>query len=431
MKRNRLLDLSNKRAVGVYSVCTASRPIIKAALEFARDNNSIIVIEATANQVNQFGGYTGMTPADYRDFVYEIADEVNINKDQIILGGDHLGPLTWTDLDEEEAMINAYDLVYDYAKAGFTKIHLDTSMRLKDDSDDEMLSNETIARRSAIIAKAADDGYEALLEENPDAVYPVFIIGSEVPIPGGAQEEEDELQVTTVNDFMETYNTFEKVFAEQDVQKVFDNVIGIVVQPGVEFGDSDLFIYDREAAKDLTNALKENFETLVFEGHSTDYQTPEALREMVEDGITILKVGPGLTFAYREALFALANIENILVDDPSNFIEVLESVMLKNPGYWQKHYHGTVDELALKRKYSYSDRARYYLPNEEVDAAINKLMKNLSEVEIPETLLSQYLPYQYRRVKDKSINNDPESLILDYIKLYNNDYEYATHSKEL
>lgn len=431
MKENVLLKLSNKIPVGVYSVCTANGPVIKSSLEFAKKNNSILVVEATANQVNQFGGYTGMKPADYREFVYELADEVGMDKSKIILGGDHLGPLTWTHLDEDEAMKNAYELVYDYALAGYTKIHIDTSMKLNSDPVDEPLVNETIADRSVFLAKAAKSGYDELKKSNPNAVFPVFIVGSEVPIPGGAQEEEETLQVTGVKDFLDTYRVFEETYRRENMMDVFNNVIGIVVQPGVEFGDADLFIYNRENAKELTTTLKENFKTLSFEGHSTDYQTPEALRKMVEDGISILKVGPALTFAYREALFALSYIEDILVDDPSEFVSILEEAMLVSPGNWKNHYHGNEKELAFKRMFSYSDRARYYLPVPEVDNAINKLMNNLSNIEIPATLLSQFMPYQYRKVKAGLIKNTPEALISDYIQLYLEDYEFATHSKEL
>ena len=431
MKKNPLLQLSNKKDVGVYCACTANDMVIEATLEFARDNDSLVIIESTANQVDQNGGYTGMTPAGFKQFVYAIADKVGYDKDRIILGGDHLGPLTWTKLNEAEAMENAKTLVFDYVRAGFTKIHLDTSMRVADDSTTEALSDETIARRSAILAQQALAAYDELVKEDPEAVFPAFIIGSEVPIPGGAQEKEDTLAVTSPEAFKGTYNVFKEVFNEYDVNKVFENVIGIVVQPGVEFGDEDLFLYSRENAKVLTSTLKDEFETLVFEGHSTDYQKPDGLKEMVQDGITILKVGPALTFALREALFALSHIEDQLVETPSNFINVLEQVMLDNPGNWQNHYHGTEKELFIKRKYSYSDRARYYIPVPEVQAAINLLVENLSAEPINMTLLSQYLPYQYRRVKEGTVENNPLAIIKDYVKLYLEDYEYATNSKAL
>lgn len=431
MNKNLLLNLSNKNPIGIYSVCTASEPVIESAIEFAKEKDSITVIEATANQVNQFGGYTGMTPVDYVEFVHKLADKVGLDRSRVILGGDHLGPLTWTNLNEDEAMENAKQLVYDYVHAGFTKIHLDTSMMLADDDRSVRLSDEIIARRSAILAQSCLAAYEDLKKEDENAVFPVFMIGSEVPIPGGLQETEETIEVTKPEEFQATYNTFKETFEEYDVMEVFNNVIAIVVQPGVEFGDDDLFVYDREAAKELTSSLKENFETLSFEGHSTDYQTPEALREMVEDGITVLKVGPALTFAYREALFALAHIENVVSDDPSNFIEVLEETMLKNPGNWKNHYHGTEKELYIKRKFSYSDRARYYLPQPEVVAAVDKLMENLSSVDIPMTLISQYLPYQYRNIKDGKIENTPHALVSDYVKLYYEDYHYATQQNKL
>lgn len=431
MKRNPLLKLSNKEPVGIYSVCTANSEVIEAALEFARDHDSIAVIEATANQVNQFGGYTGMKPSDYVDFVYELADKVKLPRNRVILGGDHLGPLTWTDKNEDKAMENAKQLVYDYVYAGFTKIHLDTSMRVADDSQTDRLSDDTIARRSAELAQSCMKAYKDLKEINPDAIFPVFIIGSEVPIPGGLQEQEETLQVTHPEDFESTYQTFKKAFTDHNVEEVFDSVIAIVVQPGVEFGDDDLFLYNREAAQELTSTLKEKYDTLAFEGHSTDYQTPQCLREMVEDGVVILKVGPALTFAYREALFALSHIENVLCDDSSNFIDVLEEVMLEYPKNWENHYHGTEKELFIKRKYSYSDRARYYLPQPKVQAAIDKMFNNLEKVDIPMTLISQYLPYQYRNIKEGKINNNPKEIILDYIKLYYEDYHYATQVNKL
>ena len=93
-----------------------------------------VLIEGTSNQVNQFGGYTGMRPADYKEFVLGLADKVNFPRERVILGGDHLGPLVWCKEPEESAMAKARDLVREYVLAGYKKIHLDTSMRLGDDS---------------------------------------------------------------------------------------------------------------------------------------------------------------------------------------------------------------------------------------------------------------------------------------------------------
>ena len=88
-----------------------------------------------------------MTSVDFRDYVYKIADQIDFDKSKIILGGDHLGPLPWCDQPAEIAMEHAKKLVYDCVAAGYTKVHLDTSMKLGDDPVDEMLPNEVIAER--------------------------------------------------------------------------------------------------------------------------------------------------------------------------------------------------------------------------------------------------------------------------------------------
>lgn len=412
---------------GIPSFCTASDLVIEACLKQAMRFDDYVLVEATANQVNQFGGYTGMKPADYRDFVYKIADGIGFPKEKIILGGDHLGPLTWQDEPEAEAMAKSVELVKLFVLAGFKKIHLDTSMRVADDPRDEMLSDETIARRGAILYEACEEAYQELLKKNPDEVRPAFIIGSEVPIPGGAQEAEDSISVTKPAAVEKTLAVYEEQFKKRGLNDAFDNIIGIVVQPGVEFGDADVFHYNRTNAAELTEAMKKHT-NVVLEGHSTDYQPPECLKEMVEDGIAILKVGPALTFSLREGLFALSMMEKILVPEEkqAHFIEVMEETMLKNPGNWQKHYHGTDAELAIKRKYSFSDRCRYYFAQPEMQAAIAKLFANMSEVEIPLSMLRQYMPQQYIKVRDGLLSMDPKELAEDCVVHLVEDYNYAT-----
>ena len=412
---------------GIPSFCTASDLVIEACLKQAVRFDDYVLVEATANQVNQFGGYTGMKPADYRDFVYRIADGIGFPREKIILGGDHLGPLTWQNEPEEEAMKKSIDLVKLFVLAGFKKIHLDTSMRVADDPVDEMLSDETIARRGAILYEACEEAYRELLKDNPDEIRPAFIIGSEVPIPGGAQEAEDSISVTKPEAVEKTLAVYKDQFEKRGLNDAFDNIIGIVVQPGVEFGDADVFHYDRTNAAKLTEAMKK-YDNVVLEGHSTDYQPPECLKQMVEDGIAILKVGPALTFSLREGLFALSMMEKILVpeDKQANFIEVMEETMMKNPGNWQKHYHGNEAELAIKRKYSFSDRCRYYFAQPEMQSAIAKLFANMSEVEIPLGMLRQYMPLQYIKVRDGVLSMDPKELVEDCVVHIIEDYNYAT-----
>lgn len=424
------LVIDQKKGIkkGITSICSANSFVLEAAMENALKYNEYVCIEATANQVNQFGGYTGMTPKDFVAFVEGIAKKCGFEISKLILGGDHLGPLVWSDKCESEAMENAKELMRQYIFAGFTKIHIDTSMKLADDDKNLRLSDETIARRGAVLCSAAEQEYKKLLQTQPHAIAPVYVIGSEVPIPGGSQEEEDELQVTKVEDFTATVKTFKEQYSKLGLQDAWERVVAVVVQPGVEFGDSSIYDYDRQKAKELNSAL-EKFPDLVLEGHSTDYQTPDNLRCMVEDGIAILKVGPALTFALREALFSLELIERELLADSgvhlSDIKQILETQMLKHPEHWQKHYHGNKNELLLKRRFSLSDRSRYYLPVKELDKAIKRLIANLTKVKIPNTLLSQYMPIQYTKIREGSLLKCPESLIKDRIVNCIDGYNYG------
>lgn len=422
--------------VGIYSVCSANGYVIEAALKRGKSDGSCVLIESTANQCDQNGGYTGMTPADFKEFVLKIAEKNGFDKQKIFLGGDHLGPLTFAGKDEAEAMADAEELIRCYVGAGFTKIHIDTSMKLNSDPADVRLSDEIIAGRGARLAQVAEETYRGLLKKEPDAIPPVYIIGSEVPIPGGAVGSEDTgVQVTKVDDFKNTVAAFEKAFESAGLgQDVWDRVIGVVVQPGVEEKDSGCTEYDRDKAKDLMASIKD-FPNLVFEGHSTDYQTKGKLRELIEDGVGILKVGPALTFAMREAMFALEHIEKEVLYGtditPSNFSEILDEEMLKDDKYWRRHYQGTELEVRRKRKYSFSDRCRYYMPTPAVEAAVERLLENLRTQGIPLNLLSQFMPIQYTKVREGLLENEPVALVEDRIINTIDEYLYATHQKEL
>lgn len=426
-----LRDMIAKRKEGIIcgvpSYCTANELVIESVLKQAKRFDDSILIEATANQVNQFGGYTGMKPADYREFVYEIADRIGFPRENVVLGGDHLGPLTWVDEDEASAMDKAEELVRLFVAAGYKKIHLDTSMRLASDPTDEMLSDETIAARGARLYAACEEEYQKLLAKNPDEKRPVYIIGSEVPIPGGAQEEEDSISVTKPAAVEKTLAAYKEQFEKVGMGDAFENIIGIVVQPGVEFGDDTVFHYNRVNAAELTAAMQK-YDGVVMEGHSTDYQSPAGLKEMVEDGIAILKVGPALTFALRDGIFALSAIEKVMLPEEKQvkFEDVLEKVMMENPGNWQKHYHGNDKELYIKRKYSFSDRCRYYFALPEIQEAIAKLIENIDCVDIPLGLLHQYMPLQYVKVRDGKLAKEGRALLLDSVNEITETYNYAT-----
>ena len=423
-----LINLTRSDSAGIPSYCTANPLALEACMRSALASGRPMLIEATANQVNQFGGYTGMKPADFRDMIFNMADAIGLPRELIILGGDHLGPLVWSKEDEASAMAKSEELVRAYVEAGFEKIHLDTSMRLGDDDPNAPLSDETIARRGARLCKACEEAWLKLRETEPDAPHPAYIIGSEVPIPGGATEKEDSISVTSPQALKTTYETYKKVFSGCGLENAWPYVIGIVVQPGAEFGDEDFFVYNRDKAAALTSCAR-GLGDIVLEGHSTDYQPRQALRRMVEDRIAILKVGPALTFAVREALFALSHIEAELVEAEKrvDLPAVMEALMLASPANWERHYHGTPEQLKLKRKYSFSDRCRYYFSTEDFVSAVDKLFENLDRVDIPLSLLHQYMPIEYDAVVLGNIKKKAKDMLIEHVMNVLRDYEYAAY----
>ena len=431
MATNPIREMVTKRQLGIHcgipSFCTASKLVIEAILEQTKRFDDYALIEATSNQVNQFGGYTNMTPADFADYVYRIADKLEIPRERVLLGGDHLGPLAWADRPAAEAMENAKELVRQSVLAGSVKIHLDTSMRLGDDPTDVRLPDEVIAERGAILYKVCEEAFAERLKEYPDAMHPVYVIGSEVPIPGGNQEDEDTLKVTDPDAFEQTLITYRKKFKEMGLEDAWENIIAVVVQPGVEFGNDDIHIYDRVESHKLCQRLAK-YPDIVFEGHSTDYQPPSKLKEMVEDGIAIIKVGPALTFALREGLFALSLMEKELIKNESqraNFIELLDRIMVENPKEWQKYYHGGDLQKELARKYSFSDRSRYYMARPEIEAAVSKLFDNIDSCNIPMGMIKQYMPEQFIKVREGRLKVEAKELVKDKIVNMVEDYNYA------
>jgi len=414
-------------ARGLASICSAHPWVLKAAMSRAGTGTTTrgegpVLIESTCNQVNQFGGYTGMTPADFVRFVRSIAAENNLPPERLILGGDHLGPGVWQNEPALSAMQKSADMLRAYVQAGYTKIHLDTSMKLGDDDPSRPLDVELAARRTAWLAKVAEETIAKIPNPSQGLRY---VIGTEVPTPGGAAMHEENISVTKVEDARRTLEVTRLAFLQEGLEAAWERVIALVVQPGVEFGDDFVLDYNPAAARHLARFAETT--SLVYEAHSTDYQGRENLRNLVRDGFAILKVGPALTFAFREAAFALALMEDELLpaDKCSHLVEVLDEVMLRQPDHWQKYYHG--DEIAqrLARKYSLSDRLRYYWSSPQVQSALAMLLQNLGERPLPQGLLSQYMPGQCEKIRSGQIANTPEAVILDKINSVLEEYAFA------
>ena len=423
-----LLDLIAEHkqgsARGVTSLCSAHPIVIEASLRHAlRSGQQFVLFEATCNQVNQDGGYTGMTPADFVRFVHGIAARVGFDPARIALGGDHLGPNPWTSLDAAAAMDKAETMVAAYVAAGFRKIHLDCSMACSDDP--EPLPEAEIVRRAVRLCQAAERAHAL-----SGGAAPVYVIGTEVPVPGGATESIEGLAVTTPQDALATIEAHRQAFAAAGLESAWQRVIASVVQPGVEFDHHSVIDYDPRAARSLSQAI-ESVPGMVFEAHSTDYQTRDGLRALVRDHFAILKVGPGLTFALREALWALDAIEHEWIEPArrANLRQVAIERMREQPGYWQRYYHSQGDALAIDLQYSLSDRIRYYWPDPAIEQARRKLFENLSDTPPPIPLISQFLPHALHALRNGTAGNDPLSLAMAHIGAVLDDYYHACHDQ--
>lgn len=411
IRRNR-----SDEKLGVYSVCSAHPSVIDAAIQQCMEDGTVLLVESTSSQVNQFGGYTGQTPDQFAKFVYSAGERAGLPRQRILLGGDHLGPFPWRDQASEMAVQKACDLVRACVLAGYKKIHLDASMACADDGGPG-LTDETIANRAAILCRAAEKACAELPSGSPRLLY---VVGTEVPVPGGETLEGKAPSVTKVEQLHNTLEVFRAAFDHQKLSDAWDNVIGVVVQPGVEFGEKVVFEYDHNRAQALSGALPAH-PPLVYEAHSTDYQAAGSLARMVQDHFAILKVGPWLTFAFREAVFALSAIERELLADRSGVRvsqvrEALEAAMLRNPAYWRSYYRGSEDEVRLARVYSYSDRCRYYWVDASVQEELARLRTNLDGRVVSPTLLSQYLPSQYEGVRSGRLRAQYEDLICEHIR---------------
>lgn len=386
MKQLRDLIARNRKGSGeaMPSVCSAHPDVLAASLLLAEEWGVPLLIEATSNQVNQFGGYTGMTPPDFIAFVRSICAATGVNPNRVLFGGDHLGPQAWRDQPAEIAMSHARDLVAAYVKAGFTKIHLDCS---------EGCAGEAAAVGDAISAARAADLAAICEAATTDPSSLSYMFGTEVPPPGGARAEEGPIGIapTEPANARATITAHRHAFAALGLEHTaWQRAVGLVVQPGLEFAPDHIHRFDT-ASPDLLSPVLDGHDGLSFEAHSTDYQYPDVFPALAQRHFAVLKVGPALTFAYRQAIYALDNVATWLAPDADRepIAPVMEALMLENPKNWAKHYAGDAATLKLLRHFSYADRIRYYWAQPRATEAVEQLLTSLAVAKPPAPLLEQ------------------------------------------
>ncbi len=378
------------RRGGLYAVCSSRREVLEAAIALARDHGRPLLVEATANQVNQFGGYTGMTPQAFASSVGAMAAAMGFPRENLLLGADHLGPYAWRKEPAAAAMAKAAELARRCVEAGFHKLHLDAAFGCSDDPP-QGLPLEIAAERTAALCRAAETAAERLPERRP---RPYYVIGAEVPVPGGTVENPEEIQVTRPEDVAEFLALTESRFRKAALSGAWERLLAVIVQPGVEFGNLSVARYVPAKARCSLGISSEPAGD--HDLRDSLHRLPDArvLARMVADHFTLLKVGPCLTNAFREAVFTLEEIEaERLISRrdaaPSNLRRVMEQLMLQHPVHWRSHYRGTEKECRRMRLRSRLDRIRYYWEYPEAQAALERLHGNLAPA-VPADLVVQF-----------------------------------------
>jgi D-tagatose-1,6-bisphosphate aldolase subunit GatZ/KbaZ len=375
------------RVNGQVAVCSAHPRVLRAAATMAGRLGALLLIEATPNQVNLSGGYTGLTPAAFAADTRRLAAGCGVPPQRLVLGADHLGPYLWRRLPAAQAMAQAEALTRASVAAGYQKLHLDTGWGCADDPVGR-LPVELTARRAAALCRVAESTARHAHQKPP-----LYVIGTEVPAPGGALAEDGTVAVTDPQHLRDELAAYEKAFRRAGTEPVWERVLAVVVQPGVDFGDTQAAAYRPEAAAALSAFHTHLPGAMIFEIHACDYQTPPALLQMVRDHFILLKIGPCLTYALRQALFDLARIEAALpeLERRSDLITVMEQLMLARPEYWQTDYRGSEQKLRDLRCNSLRDRIRYYWSDPRARQACDLLTHNLRRP-IARPLVHRFLP---------------------------------------
>ena len=336
-----LLELLSARARGevrgVSSVCSAHPAVLQAALEQALETGDPVLVESTSNQVNQEGGYTGVRPAEFAAFVERLAEDAELPPGRVILGGDHLGPHPWRELGATIAMARAGAMVRDYVRAGYAKIHLDASMACADDPLGP-LAETVAAARTAELAAAA----ESAAAERPPGGPPRSTSSarrSRRPAARRAPTGAPSRRAPRTRSGPSRSPARPSRDGASSARSGGSSPSWS--SPASSSATTSVFPYRREGAAGL--AAVADAHGLVYEAHSTDYQDEEALRALVEDRFAVLKVGPELTFAFREAVFALEAIERELLgrggaDRLSGVGLALDDAMRSDPRHWKAWY---------------------------------------------------------------------------------------------
>ena len=375
------------------SFCTSNIEVIKSILFFCHIKKLPCLIECTSNQVNQHGGYTNKTPKMFIKEILSISKKIKFNSKKLFLGGDHLGPLPWKKRSKTVAIKNSISLINDYLDQKFCKIHIDTSIKCK---NDEYINSDIIFERTNEILN--NDNIKKKIKDK------FLVVGTEVPLSGSGDNEN--IIKTSKKQIETEVIKFKKILKKQNLK---NNIFGLVIEPGMKYMHSSVTKPNFTNFTNKKNISKKN--NFVYEAHSTDYQSKKILKQLVKNNFKFLKVGPELTYSYSRSLFFMENIEkNNFKLKNSNIKKIIFSSMLKNRKYWEGYYEKKTPELLLNSKL---DRMRYYFNSKPVVNSIKTLKKNINLLDKKSILYFMDLSEkkEFLNFKNKKLSN------FDIIKL--------------
>lgn len=340
----------------IPAVVSVQPDVIAAALRQARDHDMPALIEAPADEVNQFGGHSGLTPADFAALVRDIAGGQGLEAVPLILGADRLGPWLWPALAPDAAMTHAERMVMDFVAAGFTRLHFDGPD----------------AAGTARLVAAAEAHAPA-----PDLLCHGLPASFE-PVDG----------VTSPETLARTLELHEAAFAEAGLNAAWKRVRTVSVHLGMGFGPALIERFDM-GQPDRLSAVLPDHGRIALEARDVDYQSARACADLTRRNVAVLKLGPSLSFAWREALYALSHVLN-WQDGSAHISERMEDLMLADPAAWQEDYRGPPAVQRVLRHFGFTDRIRHYWPR--AAAAVEALCEGIDATGLPHPLLLQYLP---------------------------------------
>ena len=340
------------------SFCTSNIDVIESILFFCNIKKLPCLIESTSNQVNQHGGYTNKTPKMFVKEISSLRKKIKFDSKRLFLGGDHLGPLPWGKKNKNIAIKNSISLINDYLSENFCKIHVDTSIKCK---NDKFINSEIVFNRTSEILN--NDSIKKKIKNR------LLVVGTEVPLAGGG-DNKNLIRTSTKQIETEVFN-FKKIFQKINLRNIF---FGLVIEPGMKYKHSKITKPNFTQFGNKKNISKKN--NFFYEAHSTDYQSKKILRQLVKNNFRFLKVGPELTYNYARSLFFMENIEKKKIKlKNSNIKKTIFFSMLKNKKYWNGYYIKKKPELFLNSKL---DRMRYYFDTKEVKNSVGILRRNIN-----------------------------------------------------